>query len=353
MQIEITPFDTLFFRDGKPFSMGDEVWASGLFPPPPSVLYGALRTSYFASLPDQIGLAAGFFASDEQKGQDPTRKLQITGFALKHGEDDRYFPVPADLIRTKEKPRPVLLSRTPNPINSSGKLREILGTSELSEAYPTGSMISFGNMRDYLAERPVNQFTILPPSFFRISESKTGIARSSTTGSAKEGHLYRVEMARMEKKVSFLCEYKNLELDTNLIKLGGEAKAVSIQNSERNILPTAGGMKNNLFKLYLSTPAIFSQGWLPSWINPETMEGTLPQSQVHVKLIAAAIGKATNLGGFDMQKRKFKPMKRAVPAGSTYYFESLQGENPSYIHGKSISDYLPEQGFGIAFLGTV
>lgn len=40
-------FDTLFFRDGKPFSMGDDVWANGVFPPYPSTLYGALRASYF------------------------------------------------------------------------------------------------------------------------------------------------------------------------------------------------------------------------------------------------------------------------------------------------------------------
>ena len=47
MHISIKPFDCLFVRDGKPFSMGDEVWASGIFPPPPSVVYGALRTAWF------------------------------------------------------------------------------------------------------------------------------------------------------------------------------------------------------------------------------------------------------------------------------------------------------------------
>ena len=32
MIIEMNPLDTLFFRDGKPFSMGDETWADAIRP---------------------------------------------------------------------------------------------------------------------------------------------------------------------------------------------------------------------------------------------------------------------------------------------------------------------------------
>jgi CRISPR type III-B/RAMP module-associated protein Cmr3 len=44
MWYEIIPNDTLFFRDGRPFSMGTETWATSIFPPYPSTVYGAIRS---------------------------------------------------------------------------------------------------------------------------------------------------------------------------------------------------------------------------------------------------------------------------------------------------------------------
>ena len=49
MIIQIDPLDTLFFRNGKPFTMGEETWADAVFPPYPSVVYGALRSAYFSN----------------------------------------------------------------------------------------------------------------------------------------------------------------------------------------------------------------------------------------------------------------------------------------------------------------
>jgi len=48
MLAKITPLDIVFFRDGKPFSWGEETWAGGIFPPYPSTIYGALRTMWFS-----------------------------------------------------------------------------------------------------------------------------------------------------------------------------------------------------------------------------------------------------------------------------------------------------------------
>ena len=58
-----------------------------------------------------------------------------------------------------------------------------------------------------------------------------------------------------------------------------------------------------------------------------------------------------------MAKNKPKPMRKAVPAGSVYYFRL---ENEDYtekiresFHFKNISDVLPEEGFGLAILGEL
>ncbi len=353
MQIDITPLDTLFFRDGKPFSMGDEVWASGIFPPPPSVLFGALRTGYFASRPNEVTKAAGYYATSAVKEADPTTKLVIKGLALKYGSGDRYFPVPADLLATKEGDKPLLLKKEVRPALSSGKLSHVLRASVIAESYPNGSMLNYSNLKAYLwgDDDEVESFKVKPPSFFRVGEGKTGIARSAHTGSAKEGHLYRVEMLRLNRDISILCEFEGLDVDGHMLKLGGEAKAVRIEAAEQKILPLIPEIEGSMFKLYLASPVIFSQGWLPRWLDSNTLEGIIPDTQTKVRLLAAAVGKPAYLGGFDIKGRKFKPMRRTVPAGSVYHFEVMEGTPPLHLHGQSISDELREQGFGITFIG--
>jgi CRISPR-associated protein Cmr3 len=49
-------------------------------------------------------------------------------------------------------------------------------------------------------------------------------------------------------------------------------------------------------------------------------------------------------------------MRKAVPAGSVYYFEVRNGDTDSLIgkfHCQNISDELKEEGFGLSFVGGV
>jgi len=94
MIIRIRPLDTFFFRDGKPFSRGQETWADGIFPPSPSILYGALRAIYFSEYPDEFNKA--------NTPDDPTLNLKIKGIFLGMGKLI-YLPVPADFVIAKAK----------------------------------------------------------------------------------------------------------------------------------------------------------------------------------------------------------------------------------------------------------
>ena len=85
MIIEIEALDTLFFRDGKPFSMGEEVWADGVFPPSPSVIYGALRSAYFANNSNELDRA--------NESDDPTSNLEITSIYYRF-KNANYLPLP-------------------------------------------------------------------------------------------------------------------------------------------------------------------------------------------------------------------------------------------------------------------
>ncbi|HOV80952.1 MAG TPA: type III-B CRISPR module-associated Cmr3 family protein, partial [Bacillota bacterium] len=102
MIIRLNALDTLFFRDGRPFSMGENPWAAGIFPLHPSVFYGALRTAYFARHPEDLDRA--------NRPGDTTAALKIRGIYLQIG-DDVYLPLPADCAGLKEERGSALLMR--------------------------------------------------------------------------------------------------------------------------------------------------------------------------------------------------------------------------------------------------
>ena len=368
MIIRIKPFDTLFFRDGKPFSMGDEVWASGLFPPPPSVLYGALRTAFFAEHPAEVVKA--------NAENDPTAKLVIRKLAVAIG-GSVYYPTGQDLLVKKDtKQREQYLSfPTSTTLLSSSPFhrphlseRYILssGTAAFLENTEKGSLIAGDELEDYLSpvsQRGLDLFTLKHPSEYLSADPKTGIGRSRSTGSAEEGLLYRVEMLRMATRsqtdISLVVEFDGISIPKKgMLKLGGEGKAAIYEVADTETLDMSlpeVSLKAPFFKLYLSSPSIFSQGWLPGGISPDTLEGEI--NGIPIRLIAASIDKPAYRGGFDIKARRFKPMKRAVSAGSVYFGELLNDTEPAQaikaLHGQSISDEKRAEGYGIAFIGSL
>ena len=102
MFLKIKPFDTLFFRDAKPFNMGSDTWAEYLFPPLPSTLYGAIRSFlifYYGSLQK--------FLTEEMPEQkwigtkDHKGELKVKGPFIYNGQP--LFSIPADLVKVEEK----------------------------------------------------------------------------------------------------------------------------------------------------------------------------------------------------------------------------------------------------------
>jgi CRISPR-associated protein Cmr3 len=71
--------------------------------------------------------------------------------------------------------------------------------------------------------------------------------------------------------------------------------------------------------------------------------------------VAAAIGRSIPVGGWDVHRHGPKPILRAVPAGSVYFYRLDRperfGEVARALHGTCISDLFPEAGFGLAAIG--
>ena len=202
-------------------------------------------------------------------------------------------------------------------------------------------------------------------SDYIISEPKLGIDLDKNSRTAMDQMLYRVGMLRPESKlhrggnslqVSLLVDFADIEMPPKgLMKVGGEGKAVFYE-TVTGIGINRPVLTGKRFKLYLASPAVFENGWLPSWLDKETMTGSY--CGINIRLLTAAVGKYVSVGGFDMQKKRPKTMRRAVPAGSVYYFELADSADMASVtevfHGVNISEHKSSQeGFGLVFVGAV
>lgn len=343
MQFAIT--DTHFVRDGKPFSMGDETWADGIFPPPPSVFYGALRSTWLGSNPDAFATLT--------PAHDPTAALQITRLALADGADV-LMPLPRDCVKISGAAEKTVftLPAVENAFPSGAQLpyRFAAAPDQRVES-PSLFYIKLRELKTYLETGSLKTDIWRDLGAEVITEPKTGIGRDNATRTASEGKLYRVGMKRFtSRELTFVASVNGLQIETGTtIRFGAEGKTAHLKPFDFPDIPLAKGISGHYLKLYLATPALFRNGSLPDVHAHPLFAG------YDVRVVAAATGKSTPCGGFDMLTKSPKPMRRSVPAGSVYLLK-VSGDAAALaekVHGRSVSDYLGNEGFGIAFCGAV
>jgi CRISPR-associated protein Cmr3 len=348
MIIRINPLDTFFFRDGKPFDMGDESWADGVFPPSPSVIYGALRTLFFAHS-SKLDLT-------KEELDEMTKEFRIRGIFLQIGKNV-YLPIPNDIVKAKDTNQFTFLELKEKPACSSCKTDKVLVASVISEG--AEGVVDIDSFKAILARENITTITLKKD--FLKKEPKIGIARNKISKATEEGRLYRVEMQRFADNSKIVVVFENLELPEKCIsKIGGEGKTFSyelenMEIPENGFIDYPSEIENNTFRICLTTPTLFQNGWLPSWIDEATLIGTFPKSNLKLKLLTAALGRPISLGGFDVKNGQPKEMNKYVPAGSVYYFEILEGTYQEAIqafHFQSISECeTAKEGFGITYIG--
>lgn len=365
MIIEISALDTLFFRDGKPFSMGENHWTNSIFPPNMSTVYGAIRSAFFSENMDVF-----YYLKKEKKlnnKEDPTRKLCVKNMLYKINSGYNkgyYYNMPLDLVglkdsfdkrtNTEENKRytvyPLKLRR--NIYLDSLPLKYILYFDEHVKTVADGLLPE--TMIDKYINGKIEKLEINRIWDYLKNESKIGIGLNKETGTSMDSRFYRIDLKRLQN-ISLIVEFDGIELrnKNGIFKLGGEGKYAKYEEISKGSCPFGLPKQvkiNNRFKLCLLTPAIFEKGWIPKSINEEYI---LEDSKFKIKLVAAAVGKCMLVGGYDMVKSRPKPMLKAVPAGSTYYFEILEGEPGDIVesfHLKSVSDVMEEEGYGISFV---
>lgn len=346
--------DTLFFRGGAPFTMGQDNEVDSFFPPLPSTLYGAIATALYPDIED----------------------LRVKLIALK-GKGQMFFPLPKDLIipelQKKGEYKTEALELVDNDFISNRSSPKILlrkkDSNKSDKVVDEDALITHRQLQKYLDGTKKEGHLVEILAEMLTKEHKVGIARNNESNIVTDGMLYKTSFVRPENKdearLDILVQYSNTKkVDTDFLKLGGEGKIVALEEDRvPNI--TCPELDSNIFKLYLATPAIFTEG------------GYFPEKilqKYDLELLAASVGKCVNIGGWDVSNKAPKPMLKAVPAGTVYYLKakSITAANKfaELVHGSSISDYNYDsklslgrksntdiilnsayQGFGIVYIG--
>ncbi len=392
--IFIEPLDVLLFRESKPFSGGEDHLARSIFPPPPSTIYAALRSHLlslhygrFEAFKEGIGIPP---ALEEEIGSPNIYgKLEINQFSvarkmISHStsqeiqEVELVYPMPLDVAKCKglHTEQYIILSPmtgVPFRTNLPEGMQHLWYVHDLP-LESAGGWLTERGMQRYLENTADSHKSFFQPQeviegskvrehiFDR--EERTGIARDRARRSVKEGLLYSIEYIRMKEGTGLFCKLSgtNLLPNSGQISLGGDRRPAYYRPAQASKLNSekikAQIISTKRFKLVLTAPALFVNGWYPKWIDPQTGQGS--RDKVRVKLISAALGKPVGIGGFDLVKQHPKPIHRFVPPGSVYFFELIEGDVDTVFqvfNEKSISEDIQtfpqtaKQGFGYSLIG--
>lgn len=372
MKIFIEPNDVLMFRDGKPFSGGDDHYARGAFPPPPSTFYGALRSKILSEKYPQ------YESFKDGKVPELVRKeigtpsehgsLTLKNFFIArriHGAIHPIFPVPKDTVKIKGKAgNEVFLLKPDESLNT--KISSNFPCASLAPLWlktenpieEVNGFLSLQAMDTYLCGNVPGTNGIIKSEYLYRKDERVGIKKDRARKAAATGALYSVEYFSFKEDIGFAVELDGIEKfpPEGLLRLGGDHRSAFYRESSIS-LPDREKVKNKIkdtgrFKIVFLTPALFNNGWLPDWIDAGSGMGTL--NNITLKLISAAVGKPVHIGGFDLVKKTPKDMKKAVSPGSVFYFQLKNGSIDEVFDTfwlKSISTEKQNEGFGITIIG--
>ena len=151
-------------------------------------------------------------------------------------------------------------------------------------------------------------------------------------------------------------------LNAALVHLGGKRRLAALEPESETRWPTpphdwmeqirrAGGIS-----LTLLTPGVFSDGYRPGWLGDNLIGSPPSAPRLRLRLRGAALERWQPTSGWDLARRRPKPMRKLVPVGATFWFDFLDGVDIEILHGlwlESVCDDTQDRrdGFGLALPG--
>lgn len=362
----------LVFRSGKPF--GSAGADGGNFPLPSSLaglvraLHAEQQNEAFSASLQEIASAGPLLASRRLSDAAITPLFQRPADALYLRDADGAVQVqrlsPKALLPGSgcDLPNGLLPVQLENPVDG--------------KPAPGPQFWSFGHMEQWGEGEAVSMTDLKAEGLEQLpTETRTHVGIERTRDAAENGRLFQtagLDLAPLRHANGLQWNTHDLvflaqsaaSLQTTLANFGGERRMVRVhpqtvgqpcwpalpQNLTSKIV-RAGGLK-----LTIATPALFGQGYLPGWINPETLEGAPPGiPTLRLRLKAAAIERWLPVSGWDLAQHKPRAMRKAVAAGAVYWFECLDTSGPEDLEQlwlAPLSDHPQDRqdGFGLALL---
>ena len=374
--VSLDPLAPVIVRSGRPFD--DQSGPDPARFPPPSTVAGCLRTAWARAT------GRGFVPELAQ--------MAVAGPLLLDRENRILVPKPADALYFGHGDEARCVRAEPRPFEPGcgADLPGALLPIQLAEtvAGKPGSGPAWWSWGDLLAFRST---TDAGRSFYaRLcgngwsppprGDRRTHVAIDPKTGAADAGRLFQTEgldldapdtaqdrgslagerhwpAARGGLRLLARCDEA---LGEGLAHLGGERRLAALQPEPEQTWPApppdwldriarAGGLS-----LTLLTPAIFSAGYRPGWLDDADLIGSPPAAPgLRLQLCAAAVERWQPHSGWDLARRQPRPSRKLAGAGATYWFRILGGIAPDALAAlwlASVSDGEQDRrdGFGLA-----
>ena len=342
----IEPMAPVVFRSGKPFA--GPIGADGANFPLPSSAAGLMRTVSA----DQL----------KQHFSEALRQQAVRGPVLvRYSTPDKLTPLvpkPADALYLKGEDGETGIVRL-----QPGQLPENCGSDlpqgllpVLMEKALKGKPVSgpqywaLSDLALWQAGKSLTLSAVREHGLDSLpAEQRTHVALDPDTLASDDGRLFQTTGLDMQAawqpdtqrwsdtRLGFLAQTA-VDLKDGLVTFGGERRMSRMEKlaaksdwTSRNAALGSEVRKAGGIRLTLITPAIFSGGYLPGWLDASTLEGVPPSCPgLRLKLRAVAIERWLPVSGWDLATWKPKAMRKAVAAGAVYWF-SIIGAVPDNL----------------------
>ena len=371
MKYRIRPIDPLISRDSRQFGAGSPMhslnWLTN------TVIAGAVRTVLWKESDNP----------DSRETIETLKKIPVRGnFPIL---DERiYFPRPLDIIKSSRDIYQIRPGEFPKDSGANMPIDGLMPSfPDAEEDFKPEKLNAFWekNMMIHWLMHGKNDFTLKNECTLSspAQDERVHASIDTSTGTATDGKLFSTtgldfihkngddkefkQNRFSQEEISIdIVDINDMNLPARFIApLGGERRlAEFLRREEDNNLweypeefPKI--IEGNL-RLVLASPAMFNSGWLPDWIDAKTLTGIIPNTNVTAKLISAVTERWQPISGwfYDRGNTGPKPMRRAVPSGSVYFFRIINGTlETKSIWLKSIctDEQNVNDGFGLVLAG--
>lgn len=361
--VSLAPLAPLVIRSARPFDGQAGVDAARF--PPPSTLAGCLRTAWSRADGKSFG------EEPLHKDIDELLKEEIKGPLLLRG-DTLLLPKPADALYFGHGDEADCVRASPKPLEAGCgcDLPMVLLPVQLEKEIKgkPGKGPQWWAFEDWLRFRQgqtvhpghLAEHGWLPPP----GDRRTHVAIDSQHGVAEEGKLFQTEGLDLSAAPESNADLRILAkfsqpLGAALVHLGGKRRLAAMEPQPDTRWPQApkdwwqqiqqkGGLS-----LTLVTPALFTNGYRPGWLNQGPI-GTPPGVKgLRLRLQSVAVERWQPQSGWDLAKQQPRANRKLAPAGAVYWFAIEQCDDPKSLEPLWLGSLCDDpqdrrDGFGLA-----